>query len=81
MARDRSIADRIADWLEAYNAIEDTLTPQALTELAGLASAADPQSINVGFNAARIVYENRRTAATVAEAMTHYGLNRRDTED
>lgn len=77
MARERSIEERVADWLAAYNAIEDTLTPQALRELAALANAADVQSINVGFRAAGIIYENARAAAAVAESMTHYGLNRK----
>lgn len=78
MPKDRTIEDRVADWLTAYRAIESELTPEALTAIAGLANSADVQSINVGFSAARIVYENRRTAAIVAESMTHYGLNRRD---
>lgn len=78
MPKERSIEERIADWLKAYQAIESELTPQALRELAGLATAADVQSINVGFRAAGIIYDNARTAAVVAESMTHYGLTRRE---
>lgn len=81
MPKDRTIEERVADWLMAYNAIESEFMREggeALNALAGNANAADPTSIRVGIEAARIVFENRRTAAIVAESMTHYGLNRRD---
>jgi hypothetical protein len=54
--------------------VREELTPEAFRALASLATAADPQSINVGIGVARVVFANDRCAATVAALLTQTGI-------
>ena len=72
MRDNRTIQDKIAEWWEAYQPIRDTLTPEAFRQMAVIADPNNVQAINLGLAVARIVFENDRTAAVVAQSMTQY---------
>lgn len=75
MAATRSVESKVGDWLTAYTAIRDELTPEAFRVLAALAQGTqDVQSINIGIMAARVVFANDRAAATVAALLTQSGI-------
>jgi hypothetical protein len=70
----RTVLQKIGDWKEAYDMIRPEITPDAFRVLTSLSSAADPQSINVGMTAARVVFANDRAAATIAALITQTGI-------
>lgn len=74
MTQGRTVADKVADWLLAYNAIRTEITPEAFRPLASLANADDVNSINIGLAAARVIFANDRAAATVAALITSTGI-------
>lgn len=101
--RTRTVAERIGDWKEAYDAVSAELNPMALKELVGalgvtLPAATVPTTpeeaeayskavvaatgtIQASMNLARIIAENQRTAAQVAEGLVRLGLDREKERD
>lgn len=76
MTAQRSVEDKVADWLVVYQAVQsefDSKLP-GLRELAALAAPGDAGSINVGLTASRIICANDRAAATVAALLTQSGI-------
>lgn len=74
MTASRTVPEKVGDWLDAYRAIREELTPEAFRVLTNLSTANDVQSINVGMTAARVVFANDRAAATVAALLTQSGI-------
>jgi len=73
MSQQRTVEERIADWWDAYQTVRDTLTPEGFRALAALGTDTENvQAINIGLAVARVVFDNDRTAAVVAESLTRY---------
>lgn len=70
----RTVIQKVGDWKQAYDMIRDDITPEAFRSLTSIATAADPQSINIGMTAARVVFANDRAAATIAALITQTGI-------
>jgi hypothetical protein len=81
MAANRTVEEKVGDWLAAYNAIREEITPKEFRPLMALMGTADGmagdvniQAINVGVSVSRIVMANDRAAATVAALLTTNGV-------
>jgi hypothetical protein len=78
MTASRTVEEKVGDWLRAYQAIRDEITPEAFRVLTSLAKTApeefNVQAINIGMVAARVVFANDRAAATVAAMLTQSGI-------
>ena len=75
MSGSRTVEDKVADWLLAYQAIKAELTPEAFVTLAATAHQSDNvQGINIGIGMARLVFANDRAAATVAALLVQSGI-------
>lgn len=81
MATNRTVEEKVGDWLTAYRAVKAELTPEPFRLLTSLAKAEQDEtgtfnvaSINIGMTAARVVFANDRAAATVAALLTQTGI-------
>ena len=68
---------RIVDAAQAFDALRQEITPQALRELTALANASgNANEINLGVAVAKIVYANDRAALIAAAMITSSGVSR-----
>lgn len=83
--RERTVIERVADWLQAFEAVKAEVTPDPLRRLIndmtkvptdGTDVMAYASLVNASLSLASLVASNDRTAAQVAEAMTRNGLTR-----
>lgn len=101
--RTRTVAERIGDWKQAYDAVSAELNPLDLKGLVARLGVTLPEAqvpttpeeaeayakqivaatgtIQASMNLARIIAENQRTAATVAEGLVRLGLDREKERD
>lgn len=91
MARERSLEQKVADWQNAFRAVQEELTPAPLrVMLKALTDTAPPDNangdieaaqtylsqVNAATGIARIVFTNDRAAAVVAALLTQGGVSR-----
>lgn len=90
MARERTVAERVADWHQAFLAVQEQLTPQALrTMMTVLTSTVPPEGaddldqvrayierVTTATGISRMIFANDRAAAVVAAMLTQSGVSR-----
>jgi hypothetical protein len=83
--RTQTVEDKLGQWLQAYKAIAEEVTPPALRErfndILSLPLPDDPDNVitytarmNTAMALARLVSANDRAAATVAALLTQSGI-------
>lgn len=70
----RTVADKVSDWLQAYEAVSQEITPVAMREFVKLIDAKTQSEILVGVQMAKIVLANDRAAAYTAALLTANGV-------
>lgn len=90
MARDRSVAERVGDWAQAFRAVQEELTPLPLRAMmTTLVNSVPPagsddldqvrayiERVNAAGGVSRLVFANDRAAAVVAGILTQSGVTR-----
>jgi hypothetical protein len=85
MATNRSVPQRVSDWVTAYSAIRDEVTPPSLREVInkmfdipteGVDAGAYASLVQSSLHLARIVAAGDRTSAVVAAMITQSGVSR-----
>jgi hypothetical protein len=77
MAPRTTVTEKLGAWAQAFEAIERSLTPPGMREMAELAQPQGaPNEIALGVEMARIVHRNGRTAAIAAAMLVQSGVSR-----
>lgn len=90
MSRDRSVQDKVADWMTAFEAIKAELTPAPLrVMMRQLTEAVPPEGtddldqvkayverVNVATALSRLIFTNDRAASVTAAMLTQSGVSR-----
>lgn len=75
MTRGRSVADKVSDWKQAFDAIQPELTSDLMRQLLlTLQSDEQMRDLPLYMQLARLVSANDRAAATVAALITQTGV-------
>lgn len=74
MTQPRTVSSKVGDWLQAYTAVSEQLTPQGIRELVKLTNSDNQTGILLGIQAAKIAFANDRAAAYTAALLTANGV-------
>lgn len=73
MSRSRTVPERVTDWLAAYNAIRDEVTPPVMRTMFTELAKQGAEGLNASMALARVVMANDRACALAAAMLTSSG--------